>query len=85
MQHKIYNQMLQNHTRPPGPQNRGQRSELIHDKRPLADQIMDNIKDNEKPTQSGKEYRDFNDFMSNQQPDIDEVFAQREMKDTFKQ
>lgn len=67
--------MLQNHTRPPGPSNRGQRSELIYDKRPLADQIMENIRDHEEPTNDGKEYTDFNDFMKNQQPEIDEVFA----------
>ena len=40
--------MLKNHSKPPGPYNRGDRSMLIHDKRPLADQILEKIRDKDK-------------------------------------
>jgi hypothetical protein len=40
---KIYCQMLQNHSKPPGPFNRGQRSALVYDKRPIATRIMENL------------------------------------------
>lgn len=50
--------MLNNHAKPPGPSNRGVRSEIIYDKRPISEQIDEHIVDHEKPSKNGKEFRD---------------------------
>jgi hypothetical protein len=55
--------MLNNHAKPPGPSNRGLRSEIIYDKRPISEQINDNIVDTEKPTRNGKEFRDLEEMI----------------------
>jgi hypothetical protein len=55
--------MLNNHAKPPGPSNRGIRSEIIYDKRPISEQINENIFDTEKPTRNGEEFRDLNEMI----------------------
>ena len=81
---RVYHQMLKNHKKPPGPFNRGERSALIYDKRPLAEQILTNIRDVEKTTKDGSEFKDFKDLMANSSEDIDDVFINRELGIYFK-
>lgn len=56
-------QMLQNHSKPVGAQNRGERSGMVYDRRPLEDQIIDKIVDREPYTKDGSEFKEFNKFM----------------------
>jgi len=76
--------MLKNHSKPPGPSNRGERSELKADKRPIADQIMSNIRDTEQPSKDGKEYADLKNMMYTVHDDIDDFFHERDMEKYFK-
>ncbi len=71
--------MLQNHSRPPGPYNRGQRSLVSYDKRPLVDQIVDRIVDKE-PQSDLKEVEHYFDKFN---PDVEEHFAERDRKTLF--
>lgn len=56
--------MLQNHAKPPGPSNRGLRSELKWDKRPIDIQIIDRVKDVQKPRPDEKELKELKDLLA---------------------
>lgn len=75
--------MLQNHAKPPGAYNRGDRSAISFDKRPLEEQILDKIVDREIYTKDGREFKDYKNFMFKQHEEVDEYFNDRELKILF--
>lgn len=54
--------MLANYTRPPGPSNRGERSKLIYDKRPMHEQALD-IKDCKKLRYRNEKLKDLRSLL----------------------
>ena len=71
--------MLQNHARPPGPYNRGQRSLVIYDKRPLVEQIVDRIVDREPQT----DLKEVDNYFDKFNDEVEDHFAERDRKKLF--
>ena len=82
---KIYNQLLQNHARPPGPWNRGEVSALLWDKRPLDVQIGEQITDVEPYRADRKEFGEIEDLMATQYGKVDEIFYEQQLLNLFEQ
>lgn len=82
-QKQIYLQMLQNHAKPPGPFNRGMRSALSWDKRPLRTQILQTLSDTKPYRADGREFQECRDFLATNGENIDDLFYERDMVQVF--
>ena len=71
--------MLNNHAKKPGPYNRGQRSSLMWDRRPLDTQIQDKLFDLKPARADEKEFGDCKDFLATNGENIDDLFYERDM------
>lgn len=66
--------MLANYARPPGPSNRGERSQLIYDKRPIYEQALE-IKDRKKLRYRNEKLKDLRSLLqSSNNIEVEEVF-----------
>lgn len=64
--------MLINHKGPPGPSNRGEKSEVKYDKRPMHEQALD-IKDNRRISTKSKNLTELNSLLDHFTV-VDDVF-----------
>ena len=76
--------MLKNHSKPPGPWNRGDRSALVYDKRPIEVRILEKVLD-KKPRKDEKHMKELKDLMATQSHEIDDIFYDRGMCMLFEQ
>lgn len=77
--------MLKNHSKIPGPYNRGQRSALIWDRRPINTQILRKLFDTKQHRLDEKEFGDCKDFLATHGEKIDDIFYDRDMVQLFEE